>query len=72
MFIGIHCGTGLCHSLSVMNEVGGKLMFRGVVDMSHGEVDSSAGSMYVQVRRTCQLQRMPIHRTTHTVSMAIL
>jgi len=37
-------------------------MFRGVVDMSYGEVDSAAGSMYVQVRRTSQLHRMPRHR----------
>ena len=54
--------TSLRHSLGVVNKVGGQLMFGGVVDMSYGEVDSAAGSMYVQVRRTSQLHRMPRHR----------
>jgi len=45
--------TCLHHSLSVVDEVGGQLVFRGSADMSHSKVDSTTGSMNVQVRRTC-------------------
>jgi len=48
-----HVYTGSCHSLGVLNEVGAELVLGRGVYVTHGEVDSAAGSMNVQVRRTC-------------------